>query len=301
MAFNLEVFKTRALTALVFVAIMLTGLLWNEWSFFLLFTVIHVGCWVEYQKIMTLIYLPYAKRSPFHRYGMPLIGWLMMLSAAGSMLGVSATNDRLLSLSIAILLVLVAGSQLLSRNKDLRSLALSAFGLLYISVSWSLLLHLRSGALWLEGEGGTGMFAGLLQALGKYVGYMLPLVIIATIWINDTMAYLVGSFIGRTPLSALSPKKTWEGTIGGIVLSVLVVTLVGVFALQGDALHFIAVSLIAAVAGTFGDLFESKLKRLAGIKDSGQLLPGHGGFLDRFDSLLFAVPFVWLLCALFLS
>jgi phosphatidate cytidylyltransferase len=114
------------------------------------------------------------------------------------------------------------------------------------------------------------------------------------------MAYLVGSFIGKTPLSAISPKKTWEGTIGGILLCVALVTLFGAFIVKAPWVHYMAISLIAAVAGTFGDLFESKLKRMANVKDSGSFMPGHGGFLDRFDSLLFAVPFVWLYAVLFM-
>jgi phosphatidate cytidylyltransferase len=114
------------------------------------------------------------------------------------------------------------------------------------------------------------------------------------------MAYIVGSFIGKTPLSPISPKKTWEGTIGGVILSTLLVTLVGSLLLNGDMMLLLAVSSISAVAGTFGDLLESKLKRMAGVKDSGRFMPGHGGFLDRFDSLLLAVPFVWIFCILFM-
>jgi phosphatidate cytidylyltransferase len=125
-------------------------------------------------------------------------------------------------------------------------------------------------------------------------GLVVVLLLIATIWINDTMAYLVGSFIGKTPLSAISPKKTWEGTLGGAVIAIVLAALLAV-KITGMTL-FIAfgITIIAAVMGTLGDLWESKLKRMAGVKDSGQIMPGHGGFLDRFDSLLLATPFVWL-------
>jgi phosphatidate cytidylyltransferase len=123
--------------------------------------------------------------------------------------------------------------------------------------------------------------------------------IIGSIWINDTMAYIVGSIIGRTPLSAISPKKTWEGTIGGIILAVGVMGLIGYWLNNESAWAlfapgiWMAVAAIASVTGTFGDLLESKLKRMAGIKDSGHIMPGHGGFLDRFDSLLVATPFAF--------
>jgi phosphatidate cytidylyltransferase len=139
-------------------------------------------------------------------------------------------------------------------------------------------------------------------------GRTIPCAIIFSIWINDTMAYIVGSLIGKTPLSKISPKKTWEGTIGGIILAVITSIIYSglmaeeikiTFSTLGIKIVFI--TLIAAIAGTFGDLLESKLKRMAGVKDSGSLMPGHGGFMDRFDSLLLATPFVWLYVALIMS
>ena len=126
---------------------------------------------------------------------------------------------------------------------------------------------------------------------------LLPCAIIFSIWINDTMAYLVGSFIGKTPFSKISPKKTWEGTIGGALLCIVVIALAGHFIPAAKIIgwqHWLCIAAICAIFGTAGDLLESKLKRMADIKDSGDFMPGHGGFLDRFDSLLVATPFVWL-------
>jgi phosphatidate cytidylyltransferase len=111
------------------------------------------------------------------------------------------------------------------------------------------------------------------------------------------MAYIVGSLIGETPFSKISPKKTWEGTAGGAILCIVVIGLLGYFippASYYNVQHWIVIAAIAAVIGTLGDLLESKLKRAANVKDSGHIMPGHGGFLDRFDSLLLAIPFVWL-------
>ena len=107
------------------------------------------------------------------------------------------------------------------------------------------------------------------------------------------MAYIVGSLIGKTPLSPISPKKTWEGTIGGVILTIVVICLVAYFTKRLSVVDAAIMSALAAVSGTYGDLFESKLKRMAGVKDSGSIMPGHGGFLDRFDSLLFAAVAVW--------
>ena len=111
------------------------------------------------------------------------------------------------------------------------------------------------------------------------------------------MAYIVGSFIGKTPLSAVSPKKTWEGTIGGALLCVVTISILGStigLAKSISTFHWVMMASVCAVFGTLGDLLESKMKRLAGVKDSGQIMPGHGGFLDRFDSMLMTAPFIYL-------
>jgi phosphatidate cytidylyltransferase len=131
------------------------------------------------------------------------------------------------------------------------------------------------------------------------LGKIIPLALIFSIWINDTMAYIVGSLIGKTQMTKISPKKTWEGTIGGIILCIAVMMFVG-HVMGLERIHSISIAFIASVAGTFGDLLESKLKRMAGVKDSGHIMPGHGGFLDRFDSLLVAAPFVCLYVYLFM-
>lgn len=131
--------------------------------------------------------------------------------------------------------------------------------------------------------------------------FIIPCGIIFSIWINDTMAYMVGSFIGKTPFSKISPKKTWEGTAGGAVLCIIIISWLGWILKYFTLVDWICISSICAVFGTLGDLLESKLKRKAGVKDSGTLMPGHGGFLDRFDSFLIATPAVWLYIVSFMA
>ena len=123
---------------------------------------------------------------------------------------------------------------------------------------------------------------------------ILPCFIIFSIWVNDTMAYLVGSLIGKTPLSPVSPRKTWEGTVGGAIICVAVISIVSWWQQFLPLKDAIIISSICALFGTLGDLLESKLKRMAKVKDSGSILPGHGGFLDRFDSFLIATPVLWI-------
>jgi phosphatidate cytidylyltransferase len=135
---------------------------------------------------------------------------------------------------------------------------------------------------------------------------IIPVTIIVAIWINDTMAYLVGSLIGKTALSKVSPKKTWEGTVGGIIFCIVLMYFLWgrlAYNIHNEEMNLVfgIIAAIAAITGVFGDLLESKLKRIAGVKDTGSLMPGHGGFLDRFDSLLLAIPFVWLFIKLIIK
>lgn len=291
MAFNVQTFKTRASTAVIFVVIMLAGLLWNHWSFFLLFSIIHFGCWLEYQKLVGLIDPEYQKITPLHKYGVMIAGWSFMLSMTGNAYTIGSITLH----QIGVLLLLVSGVVLplwlvfLTKNLSVKTLLYSLVGLLYISVSWGLMIGIRN-----VGVISQGSFVFL------DTGWIIPIVLIASIWINDTMAYIVGSFIGKTPFSKISPKKTWEGTGGGAILCVAVVSLAGYYLFHlHDIVTLIVISVVAATVGTAGDLLESKLKRMAGVKDSGQIMPGHGGFLDRFDSLILATPFVWLYVLLF--
>ncbi len=118
----------------------------------------------------------------------------------------------------------------------------------------------------------------------------LPLILVLLIWTNDTMAYISGSFFGKTPFTELSPKKTWEGTLGGGMLCLVAASLIPVIWPDFSLLPTLGFAALIVISGTFGDLLESKMKRQAGVKDSGRMMPGHGGALDRFDSLLAALP-----------
>ena len=119
--------------------------------------------------------------------------------------------------------------------------------------------------------------------------------ILILIWTNDTFAYLVGITMGKTKLfERISPKKTIEGFSGGLVFAMIAGVLLAQFYLQESTFRWIIIALLVTTFGTLGDLIESKFKRLAGVKDSGNIMPGHGGFLDRLDSIIFVAPFVYL-------
>lgn len=308
MAFNFQTFKTRTLTAIVFAAVMLAGLFINNWTFFILFTIIHFGCWIEYQKLVGLIDEEYQKITPLHKYGVMIVGWCLMMWMTNNTYWIGHAELRGIGwfIMLVMAIMILAFEVVFKKQLNLKTIGYSLLGLLYISLSWSLMIDLRNTHL------NTPFFqdgADLYFKTDK--GWIIPVLIVFSIWINDTMQYIVGSFIGKTPFSKISPKKTWEGTVGGSLLCILVIGLLVAPLLAGDntfngmhpvkSYHWYLIALLVAVFGTAGDLLESKLKRMAGVKDSGQIMPGHGGFLDRFDSLLLATPFVWLYVHLLLN
>lgn len=280
MPLNLPTFYKRTASAIVFGIIMLVGLLWNDWSFLVLVCLIGTLCLREYCKLM-----PQIDKEAYWPGWLPLlfqvIGLVIIVpSFFVNHLFASTLPDWPIKVWIIlpilpVTLLLVAGLQ---QKSYLVAMMQGFAGLMYISLSMLLLLNMY------------------MQ------DWQLPIMLIVMIWINDTMAYIVGSFIGKTPFSPISPKKTWEGTAGGAILTIVAAVAYGYFSRSSYVLqHWIVLALCAAVAGTLGDLFESKLKRMAGVKDSGNMMPGHGGALDRFDSLLVAAPFAYVYANYFMK
>ncbi|HEY8388562.1 MAG TPA: phosphatidate cytidylyltransferase [Parasegetibacter sp.] len=282
MALNIKTFKTRSLTAIVFVLVMLTGLFVSHWTFFLLFSIIHFGCWSEYVKIISRIDPEYSQTSSFHRYGVMIAGWCLMLYATNEAYSIGGFTLSSLGwwMGLVMIMILPVGEVLFSRQFSIKNIGYSLLGVIYISLSWGMMISLRNSGMIFKDPGIIDF------------GWVIPALLIFSIWINDTMAYIVGSLIGRTPFTKISPKKTWEGTTGGGLLAVGAIALIAEW-LELDIIPCITIASLAVIFGTLGDLLESKLKRMAGIKDSGNIMPGHGGFLDRFDSLLLATPTVW--------
>ena len=259
-------------------------------------SVIHFGCWLEYQRLVGLIDPSYTQITTFHKYGVMLAGWCIMLFFSKNLYNIGNTSLHVIGYwgGLILLFVLPAFEVLFVRKLNFKNIGHSIFGLLYISLSLGLLINLGST---------RGMFSDTFL---NFVDRVPVLIIIGAIWINDTMAYILGSLIGKTPMTSISPKKTWEGTISGIVLSIIIMGGVIGYSISNEydlenISYWVIIAAIASIAGTFGDLLQSKLKRLAGVKDSGNIMPGHGGFLDRFDSLLLAAPFVWLYIVLFVD
>src|ERR1700743_2840727 len=145
MALNLSTFKTRALTAVIFVVVMLVGLLWNQWSFFILFSCIHFGCWEEYQRLMMQIYPEYATITPFHKYGVRIAGWCVLLYFTDGALSVAGLSLHTIGWWMGLLFVFVLplAEIVWVRELSWKNIGYSALGLLYISLSWGLLTNIR--------------------------------------------------------------------------------------------------------------------------------------------------------------
>ena len=276
----MSTFTTRLISGTVYVAlIVLVLLLSMVWGLWLLLSVFAVAGIIEFNRL-TGVNRPYIFRI------------VLDCAAAVWLLYATAQYGMAISHGIGIflpyllyLLYVVCRSTFLPHQAMLPSLGNSVIGQLYIAVPLALTIRLT-------------LVVDPFSSMTQYNGLLL-LAIFIFIWVNDTGAYLVGSRWGKRRLAPnISPKKSVEGSIGGLLLVLLSAIVLRL--LLFPELSWLSILLIAAVVaifGTIGDLFESSLKRQAGVKDSGKLIPGHGGILDRIDSLLLAVPAVYLLLA----
>jgi phosphatidate cytidylyltransferase len=189
--------------------------------------------------------------------------------------------EIVLGIPVILLLVVMALPMFLPSIHALNSLGITLAGILYVALPIS-------------------TFSGLVfNPYNQGFDYQVALFLFAIIWLNDTGAYISGILLGKHKLfPRISPKKSWEGLIGGLVISLAAAWLIHPLVPGIPSSMIWVLTPAAIIAGTFGDLAESTWKRAAGVKDSGKIMPGHGGILDRFDSLLFAAPVVYLLIRL---
>lgn len=183
-------------------------------------------------------------------------------------------------LSIVIVLALALFAIELFRNDEqpFQRIAFSLCGIIYVCVPFSLLALYKV-------ENSVDSFCTFAPS-----SYMI-LLLFAFTWINDTFAYLTGMLLGKHPLCPkISPKKTIEGFAGGCFFTIVCAAVIAYVYMEGMELHIVGLAVLIVIASTLGDMVESRFKRWVGVKDSGKMLPGHGGFLDRFDSVIFSIP-----------
>jgi phosphatidate cytidylyltransferase len=192
---------------------------------------------------------------------------------------------------LPLMLVMMILELYRKENKPFDSLAHTFFPILYTAIPFSMFPF---SAFMRTGLNSLLPHESIIFSPGIIIGFFL------LIWANDTGAYLTGISIGRHKLlERISPKKTWEGFFGGVIIAGVVAWLLSDWLGVVDKTHWVIIALIISVTGTYGDLLESMLKRSTGVKDSGTIMPGHGGFLDRFDSAIISFPIVYLYISLF--
>lgn len=266
---------TRSLSGIVLVAAVVGGLLWSPWSFFLVLALLAVGGMYEFyalaadrgvrpQRILGIV------------VGLALLALNFVLTRGVAGLGLDSA--MLATLSLLLLAVPVSLVCELYRRNDnpLACVGATLLGMFYIVLPLACLFCIAAA------DGSAAMWKPRVA-----LGY------IVIIWANDVLAYLVGKFSGgrHKLFPRISPKKSWEGFAGGIVGAVAAGLLFGRL-LEGNPWAWAGLAFVAAASGVLGDLVESMFKRAAGKKDSGSLIPGHGGLLDRFDAVLLSAPFV---------
>jgi phosphatidate cytidylyltransferase len=268
-------FFKRAITGALFVLVLLGSIIWGPVSFAILFALVVVLALFEFYDMVKV------KDIHPQKYIGILFGVLIFLAAFQN------ARNYLPFGFFVLIIPATAGIFLLElfRNKPnpFHNIAFTILGVAYIAVPFSLLAYLAYHD-----------YITLKYSPEILLGYF------ALIWTNDTGAYLTGISIGKHPLfKRISPKKSWEGFAGGTILTIAGAWVVSLFSHQLNIYQWLIVGLLIAVFGVLGDLVESMLKRSLDVKDSGNFLPGHGGILDRFDSLIISAPFVFAFIALF--
>ena len=265
----------RAVTGVFFVTVMVLSIL-HPHSLIALFALITgLSIW-EYTGLVNNI-----KEVKVNRFISTIAGVYFFLSVAALRLMPTEGFIIFIPYILTILYLLVAELYLKNEN-PINSWAYTMLGQMYIALPFSMINVLAFQQV----DGGQTTF-----------DFLLPLSIFIFLWTNDTGAYLCGTLLGKHKLfPRISPKKSWEGSIGGGILVLVVAGVIGYFANINATPHMLSIpawvglGLVVVVFGTWGDLVESLLKRTLGVKDSGNILPGHGGMLDRFDSSLLSIP-----------
>lgn len=271
---------TRSASGVVLLAVVLGAIMWSKWSFGVLLLAIILGGQREFYRMTAKAgYQP----QKFLGY---IAGVTIFTIAFACMLFVISdkmAGSEILSLMIFLILYFMLLVPLMfvcelyrKSSTPIANIGTTLMGIVYVALPMSLMLFIPV----LLGEGAWSPWAALFY--------------IFIIWANDVFAYLFGITLGKHRLfERVSPKKSWEGFIGGL-LGAMAMGYIAAVVTNGNYLEWIGMALIAAITGVLGDLVESLFKRSVDIKDSGNILPGHGGWLDRFDALLLSVPFVFI-------
>jgi phosphatidate cytidylyltransferase len=262
--------KTRAITGIFFIAVMLGSLLCGHYVFGGFYLLLSLLCLQEFYKLIrqATIFRPNVFAGLLSAAAIYIIFALVSYQDGPSI-------HKLLSLLVPVLVAVFILELFKDQPTPISNIAYTLTGILFAAVPFT-------------------FFHALAYITHSGFNFHIPMAFLLMLWANDTGAYLVGRSLGRTKLfERHSPKKTWEGFIGGVLISAGVGYIISIYFKDMPWNNWISVAIIISLVGTLGDLVESMFKRSLNIKDSGGILPGHGGLLDRFDGLLMAAPVVF--------
>jgi phosphatidate cytidylyltransferase len=276
-------FFRRTLTAAWIVIFIMGGFWLHPISFIITGLILLLGTQYEYYNII--------RKSGLNPQMIPGLITGVIAYSISTLVAAGIIPGRSFLVLIPVMLLIMVLELYRRQDNPFDSLAHTFFPLVYTVLPFSMFPF---AAFSHTGLGSLLPYEGIAFSPGIILGFFL------LIWANDSGAYLVGISIGRHKLfERISPKKTWEGFFGGLVTAALVAWLISGWLGVVNTYQWIIISIIISVAGTYGDLIESMLKRSTGVKDSGTIMPGHGGFLDRFDSAIISFPLVYLFISLF--
>ena len=264
-------FIQRAVTGVLFVIVLVGCILYSPLSFGILFTIISVLSVHEFAQLVS-------KSSEVSiNKTITALGGAYLFLALMSFCTLQSVGSRVFLPYLGLLLYMMITELYLKKKNPTGNWAYSMLSQLYVALPFALL-----NVLAFQNSPETGSVT---------YNPILPLSIFVFIWLSDTGAYCVGSLIGKHRLfERISPKKSWEGSIGGGIFSIASSLGFAHFFPFMPGWQWVGLAIVVVIFGTWGDLTESLMKRQLGIKDSGNILPGHGGMLDRFDSALMAIP-----------
>ncbi|MBU2652074.1 MAG: phosphatidate cytidylyltransferase [Bacteroidetes bacterium] len=264
----------RTITGIFFVLAVLGSVAWSPYPFALLFLVFTLLGLYEFFRMMNV-----QKTGIYKWFGM-FAGMILYLTVSASAL--DFTSPLILIVNILILIFIMILALFSGGKYSFEGAGMTFLGIVYIAMPFGLLNFFY--------EPQSEWFAA-----GLIMGFFLIQ------WLYDIFAYLGGRIFGKHRLSPeISPRKTWEGMITGAVITLGGALLVNQFVCPKGVFHWLVIALIIIAMGSLGDLAESMIKRYANVKDTGNIFPGHGGVLDRFDSVLFSAPAVFVYLKLFL-
>ena len=268
--------RQRTITAFFFALVMLGAIYGGQYTLFALSAFIVGGCAWE---LGSLAFREEERFVGLRKMICSILTVGVFISVSGDVLRIWSLPALLTTALIPMVFSALATLELfLAGKKPFPNIGIYFLAVFYIAIPLILLQLIAVGEIY-------------------YPNRVLGLLLL--VWTNDTGAYLIGSRFGKHKLlERISPKKTWEGSMGGAVFAVMMAWGLSCIITDFTQPQWLALSVVAAIGSNLGDLVESMLKRSVGVKDSGTLLPGHGGLLDRFDAFIFCLPFYWLVLQL---